>query len=123
MTSTANLDVSAGLAAAESAPPGRDRRGGVFGRAQAASGALFLAPNLILVGIFLVLPLVLTVVYSMQKIGVLGSSQWLAFNNYTDLFQDPVFWQSLQNTVVFTVVTVPISMGLGLALAVLLNGF
>jgi multiple sugar transport system permease protein len=123
MTSTTNLDISAGLAAAETAPPERGRRGGVFGRAQAASGALFMAPNLVLVAIFLIVPLVLTVVYSLQKIGVLGSSQWLGINNYSDLFQDSSFWQSLQNTVVFTVVTVPISMGLGLALATLLNGF
>ena len=123
MTSISNLDAAAGLSAAENDPPGTGRARGVFGRARAASGALFMAPNLVLVTIFLILPLVLTVVYSLQKINPLGGSQWLGVNNYTDLFQDSIFWQSLQNTVVFTIVTVPLSMGLGLALATLLNGF
>jgi ABC-type sugar transport system permease subunit len=42
-------------------------------------------------------------------------------DNYTRLAADPLFWQSLRTTLVFTVATVPTSMALGLLLAVLLN--
>ena len=86
-----------------------------------AAGA-FLLPNLVLVSVFLLLPLVLTVWYSMQKLGPLGGSQFLGINNYSDLLQDSVFWESLRNTAVFTIFTVPVGMALGLGIAVLLNG-
>ncbi|WP_237762466.1 carbohydrate ABC transporter permease [Arthrobacter sp. ERGS1:01] len=79
-------------------------------------------PNLILIGLFLLLPLVMAFVISFQKLGSLGPSQWLGINNYIDLLSDPVFWQSLANTGVFTLFTVPVGMALGLGIAVLLNG-
>lgn len=83
--------------------------------------AVFLSPTLILVGLFLFVPLVLAFVISFQKLGALGGAQWLGFNNYIDLIHDSVFWQSLWNTAIFTVLTVPLSLAMGLALAMLLN--
>jgi multiple sugar transport system permease protein len=79
-------------------------------------------PNLVLALVFLLLPLVLAVVISFQRLGSLGTARWLGFNNYLALAQDPVFWETLRNTVVFTVFTVPVGMALGLAIAALLNG-
>jgi multiple sugar transport system permease protein len=61
-------------------------------------------------------------VLSAQKLGALGGAEWLGINNYADMFRDSVFWQSLLNTAIFTVVTVPVGMALGLGIAVLLNG-
>jgi multiple sugar transport system permease protein len=66
--------------------------------------------------------LVLAFVISAQKLGSLGSGQWLGINNYTDLLKDSVFWQTMFNTAVFTLFTVPVGMAIGLGLAVLLNG-
>ncbi|ALE04861.1 sugar ABC transporter permease (plasmid) [Arthrobacter sp. ERGS1:01] len=91
-------------------------------RAQTLVAGAFLLPNLILIGLFLLLPLVMAFVISFQKLGSLGPSQWLGINNYIDLLSDPVFWQSLANTGVFTLFTVPVGMALGLGIAVLLNG-
>ena len=82
----------------------------------------FLVPNLIMVGVFLLLPLVLAIVISFQKRESLGSPEFLGFNNYLDLFKDSVFWETLWNTVLFTVCTVPVGMALGLGIAALLNG-
>jgi multiple sugar transport system permease protein len=82
----------------------------------------FLIPNLILVGVFLLLPLALALVISFQKRESLGSPEFLGFNNYLDLFRDSVFWETLWNTVLFTVCTVPVGMVLGLGIASLLNG-
>jgi multiple sugar transport system permease protein len=129
VSSAQNLDVAAGLSAAESdrpvgaTSPGRPTRGrgGSLGRMQALTGGVFLLPNLVLVGIFLLIPLIMSFYYSLQKLDSLGQQQFLGINNYIDLFQDSVFWQSILNTVVFTVFTVPVAMALGLGLAVLLN--
>ena len=82
----------------------------------------FLAPNLVLVAIFLVFPLVMSFVISAQKRESLGVPTWVGFDNYTKLLQDDVFWEVLRNTVVFTIATVPTSMAAGLGCALLLNG-
>ena len=43
------------------------------------------------------------------------------FDYYVEIFQEPVFWQVLTNTLFYTVVTIPITMALALLMAVLLN--
>src|SRR4051812_25651791 len=82
----------------------------------------FMTPNLIMVVVFLLLPLVLAFVISFQKKESLGPAQYLGINNYLDLIQDPIFWETLWNTLVFTICTVPVGMALGLGIAYLLNG-
>ena len=105
-------------------PSGGGRRRGrpALDRTQTATAAVFLLPNLALVAVFLLVPLALAFVISFQKLGSLGSAQYLGINNYADLMRDPVFWRTVLNTGVFTVFTVPVGMGIGLGLAFLLNG-
>lgn len=50
-----------------------------------------------------------------------NASRFVGFGNYVKLFADPVFWQSLWNTVIWIGLTVPLQMGLGLITALLLN--
>ncbi len=86
------------------------------------SAPIFAGPILVLVLIFLVLPMVLSVVYSFARIQSLsGETSWVGFANYLTMFSDPTFYRSLINTAVFTVITVPLSLIIGLALAVLMN--
>ncbi len=110
--------------AASPAPAGRarNRAGRAFRTSQSATAVFFLLPNLILIVVFLLVPLVMSLVYSFQKLEPLGTPQFLGVNNYGDLFQDSVFWQTLWNTFVFTICTVPVGMAIGLGIAVLLNG-
>ena len=83
---------------------------------------LFAGPSVVLAAAFLVLPLVLAFVYSFAKISSLsGDTSWIGFANYTAMFTDATFYRSLVNTAVFTVLTVPVSLAIGLALAVLFN--
>lgn len=81
----------------------------------------FIAPNLILMSVFLFIPIVWALVISFQDTRGFGTPEWVGLANYIKLVSDPVFWQSLGNTVVFTLLTVPIDMAAGLGLAVLLN--
>lgn len=81
----------------------------------------FIGPNMILMTVFLFVPIVWAIQLSFQETKGFGDPEWVGLDNYAKLVGDPVFWQSLWNTIVFTVVTVPIDMAAGLGLAVLLN--
>lgn len=83
--------------------------------------AAFLTPNLLLVCVFLLLPLVWAIWISMEKMESLGPPQFLGLNNYSDLLNDPQFWNALKNTAIFTILTVPLGMAIGLGIALLLN--
>ncbi len=88
---------------------------------ETATGWSFVAPNLLLLVLFLFLPLVGTFVLSFQQAGSFGPATWVGSDNYRRLLGDEVFWRVLFNTVVFTAVTVPLSIGVGLVLAALLD--
>jgi multiple sugar transport system permease protein len=86
------------------------------------SALLFVGPSVLLALAFLILPMIGTFFYSTQKVSPLsGKTTPLGLENYRTMLSDPTFLRALLNTALFTVITVPLSMGLGLALAVLMN--
>jgi multiple sugar transport system permease protein len=86
------------------------------------SALLFVGPSVLLALGFLILPMIGTFYYSTQKVSPLtGTTSPLGLENYRTMLTDPTFGRALVNTALFTVITVPLSMGLGLALAVLMN--
>ena len=86
------------------------------------SAIAFLAPALILAVGFLIAPMVAAFVYSTARIAPLsGRVTWLGLDNYATMLSDATFYRSLANTALFIVITVPLSMAVGLALAVLMN--
>ncbi|MFY0408645.1 carbohydrate ABC transporter permease [Solicola sp. PLA-1-18] len=87
---------------------------------EAVTGYSFLAPNLVLVGVFLFLPLVWAVLISLRQTDGF-TSDFVGLDNYRRLLSDPVFWRATANTALFTVIVVPLSMLVGLACAVLMN--
>ena len=102
-------------------PPGATNTRRKRGR-QDWAGPVFAAPSLLLAGVFLLLPLVLAFVYSFAEIAPLsGQTTWIGPENYAQMFSDPTFYQSALNTAIFTILTVPGAMAVGLALAVLMN--
>jgi multiple sugar transport system permease protein len=104
-------------AAVPVAAPTRRRRG----RWDVAAFA-FAGPAVLLATVFLILPMVLAFVYSFAEIAPLsGKITWVGFTNYVQMLTDPTFYRSLINTAVFIALTVPLSMAVGLALAVLMN--
>lgn len=84
------------------------------------SGFWFVAPFLLLYLAFLVVPLLLGLKMSLtnQSITGAGSDAWVGLDNYTELLGDPAVWRSLWNTLVFTLLSTPplVAIGLGLAL-------
>jgi multiple sugar transport system permease protein len=90
-------------------------------RRESIVGWAFAAPNLVLLAVFLFLPIAWAFVLSFQQTKGFGTPEWVGWDHYVRFATDPVFWRSLGNTVVFTLATVPIELGAGLGLAVLLN--
>jgi multiple sugar transport system permease protein len=83
---------------------------------------IFLAPALILLGIFLFFPIAYLFYLSFTNGSFTPKGvEWIGFRNYLRLFTDSDFWQVIGNTIYFTVATVIPALIIPLGLAVLLN--
>jgi multiple sugar transport system permease protein len=84
---------------------------------------LFIAPWFVLGFIGLTaIPLLYAFLVSFTNFdGMSGHWRWLGLDNYAELIGDPDTWYSLGRTFLYTVVSVPLSVGGGLGLALLLN--
>lgn len=100
-------------------PRGRGR--GTAARAEAWAGAVLAGPAVVVFAVFMFVPLVLTAWFSLHEWGGFGPMTWVGLRNYTEMAGDPVFWTAFGNTVVFTVVSVPLGIAAGLGAALLLN--
>ena len=82
-------------------------------------GWLYLLPALILLGAFLVYPLIDVLIYSFEE-GYNFASQtyWgIGGYNYSYVLHDPYFLQALKNTLILVAITVPLSTGLALLIS------
>lgn len=83
---------------------------------------VFIAPNLIGVGVFLVFPLVFSLYMSFNEWDLFSPPEFVGLDNYVKLLtQEPMFWVMLWRTFVFTVITIVPSLVLALAAAAALN--
>lgn len=87
---------------------------------------MFLAPALILMMVFVVVPVAASFVISLTDFNIFALADWsnarfIGVDNYVRLFQDELFWKALGNTLYFVAVGVPLAIGLALILAMLLN--
>lgn len=87
---------------------------------------LFLAPALIVLGLFFLLPVIAALGlsltdYDIYALANIHNLRFVALNNYWLLLQRPLFWSALGHTVYFVAVGVPLSMGASLGAAMLLN--
>jgi len=82
---------------------------------------LFLLPSILILVIFKVLPILLAFNISFREWGIAGDKGFVGLQNYIFLLKDKYFWQSLWNTILYTVFSVPLSIVLSLFIAYLLN--
>ena len=95
------------------------KRVGVVGWALAA-------PALIVIGVFFALPVLAGLALSLTDFDLYALADWstlrfVGLANYLHLLRTPLFWQALSNTLYFVAVGVPVSIGLSLGAALLLN--
>ncbi|NEC19605.1 carbohydrate ABC transporter permease [Streptomyces parvus] len=115
----------AGAGASPSPAPGGGRRKRTLGM-QNAAGWLFSTPFLVLFAVFMAFPILATLAMSFTDFGLRNvtrpwEAEFIGFENYVELFGDEKFLKSLFNTGYFVVVGVPLTIGIGLVVAVLLN--
>jgi multiple sugar transport system permease protein len=96
-------------------------------RGEGRTAFFFLLPSLIGVTLFLVVPIIASVVLSFTNWKLLGQPQFVGFANYVRLFTaDPQFWPVLRNTLFFTfeylVLNIIISLGLAVWISSLKMG-
>ena len=93
-----------------------------FNKQQAIFGMIFMMPWFIGFLIFGLYPMIMSVYYSLCRYDVLRIPQFIGFGNYQKLiFEDPYFWTSISNTLIYTVLRVPLCIIGSLLLAVLVN--
>ena len=95
-------------------------------RETTAAGWWFVAPALLLIGIFFFLPVVAALVlsftdYDIYALGDAANARWMALDNYARLLRTPLFWTALGNTFYFALVGGPLSIAVSLAAALLVN--
>ena len=80
--------------------------------------ALPTVAGLIILNIY---PIGRTLFMSFTRSSGFGKYTWTGWNNYFRLVSDPLVWQALGNTLLFTIMYVPIGLIMGLAIAGLLS--
>ena len=92
-------------------------------RDERVAAYIFVAPAVILLIGFLVVPMIYTIYFSVFKYQIMrpDATTFIAFDNYKKLFADKNFWAALKNTVYFTVIVVPVQCALALGLALLVS--
>lgn len=92
-------------------------------RRSAGQAWLFLAPLLATLLIVAAWPLLRTIVFSLTDANLSDLSAWkfVGLANYLYLFQDPLWWRAVANTLIFTALSVGLETILGLIIALTLD--
>ncbi len=84
---------------------------------------LMLLPALVVLATFMHVPAVETVIASFYSTPHgLRPSHFNGLKNYERMLADPTFWKAMRNNLIYGAITVPLSMGLALAMALLVQG-
>ncbi|MGS2613301.1 carbohydrate ABC transporter permease [Micromonospora sp. LZ34] len=121
--------IEVGAARGDAPPPaaGTTRRGASARRTGRLTPYLFLAPYLVLFGVFGLLPILLGLWLSVHQWDFqLPNRPFVGLDNYQELFSSDSavygdWWQSVRATAIFTVFSVPLLVVVPLGLALLLN--
>jgi multiple sugar transport system permease protein len=90
---------------------------------ETVTGYLFMAPTLLVLSIFTVLPILLAIFLSLQRVQLLGeiNYEFVGLRNFARLAADGRVWIALKNTAEYVAIVVPTQTILALLLAVTLN--
>jgi multiple sugar transport system permease protein len=82
----------------------------------------YLSPDLLLIGLLMLLPLAVGVSYAFRQVQLLNPFKkgWVGLANFQALGRDPIFWEALGNTLQWTFASLLLQFALGLVLALLL---
>ncbi|QOV20903.1 sugar ABC transporter permease [Blautia liquoris] len=72
--------------------------------------------------VFTLYPVISAAVISFQKYKPLGS-EWVGLDNYINTFKNGLFYKALKNTLVYSIITVPVSMLLSFMISIMILPF
>lgn len=87
-----------------------------------ALGLAYLAPYIIGLLVFTAVPFLASLYLSFTKYDLLSAPKWTGFDNFEKLFtRDRTFWKSLNVTLLYVFITVPLKLAFALFIAAILN--
>lgn len=89
-------------------------------RRRRATPYLFLVPALVLLGVFVLYPIIAVVYYSFTEYDIVRPPVFIGLDNFARLIDDDTFWQALIHSLVYLLVT-PILIVLSILLAIVVN--
>ncbi|MET9230031.1 sugar ABC transporter permease [Lentzea sp. NPDC003310] len=119
------LQSQAPVVAAEAPPPPpaprRRRTPLTWVRRGGLTSLLFLAPLLVVFGVFSWAPIVQSVVMSFQKTNLVGPTRFVGLDNFVQVLNDPLLWTAVGNTLWFALLALVFGYPLPLVTAVLIS--
>jgi len=88
---------------------------------EALSFYLFILPWLLGFVIFTLAPIVVSLGLSFTQYDMILNPKWVGIDNFVEMFQDPLFYKSMYNTLYIVVFAVPLGMIASFGIAMLLN--
>ena len=83
---------------------------------EALAAYAYISPWLIGFLVFTLGPMIASLYFSFSEYDMIAAPQWIGGRNYVNLFQDPLFWQSLKVTLYFAALSLPLSLIFGLSI-------
>jgi len=103
-------------------PSRRHRPGrGPQARAEERTAYLFLLPWFAGLLLLLAIPLVYAAYISLTNESLFETGRFIGLDNYAEMWDDPLFWKSLEVTIRWIVLSTPLFVAAGLGLSLLLN--
>jgi multiple sugar transport system permease protein len=103
------------------AGPGAMGRRATLADREGFLASLFLLPAVVYIIALVAIPLLLALAFAFSDVTVGDPSfDWVGLRNFDAIFDDPVFWRALRNTLVFTVIAMALTVVVAKALAMIL---
>jgi multiple sugar transport system permease protein len=84
-------------------------------------GYLMVLPYIIFFLLFNAYPIIFSFILVFHKWNIISPMKFLGLENFRFLLQDPLFWKSIRNTLVFLVIHIPLQLIVALVIANILN--
>ena len=91
-------------------------------RPQRRAGLALVSPAILAIAVISILPLLAAFYFSLTDYNLLQAPHWVGLRNYNAIVNDPVFWESVGNTLGFAVSQVGIGIVVTILVAALFNG-
>ncbi|MEZ0108962.1 multiple sugar transport system permease protein [Catenulispora sp. EB89] len=88
---------------------GRTGRTGGKGRGRQWPGAVFIAPHMVVLALFMVVPTIYAIYTSLYTSRLIGGTRYSGLANYRTVLSSPEFWDGVRRVLVFAAVQVPLT--------------